>query len=243
MSPSTPKWNEDNTRVFLDRSRYFIFEREYQLETLLRLIPDPERPFLVLELCCGEGLLAEQVLQRFPNAHLRLLDGSHGMLAKASQRLKPFEERYSSTLFDLGSENWRKVEGPAHVVLTSLALHHLQGLEKARLFKDVFRLLEPGGVFILADLFLPKSGQGMDYAAWAYDEAVRQRALELDGDESAFHEFQRLGWNYFQHPDDPIDHPSTLLDQVRWLEKAGFEDVDIYWLRAGHAIFGGRKPA
>jgi hypothetical protein len=32
-----------------------------------------------------------------------------------------------------------------------------------------------------------------------------------------------------------------LLDQLKWLEGAGFVDVDVYWMRAGHAIFGGRK--
>jgi hypothetical protein len=46
-------------------------------------------------------------------------------------------------------------------------------------------------------------------------------------------------YRYFD-PDD-IDKPSRLLDQLKWLEQAGFADVDVYWMLAGHAIFGGRK--
>lgn len=37
--------------------------------------------------------------------------------------------------------------------------------------------------------------------------------------------------------------PSRLLDQLKWLEEAGFQQVDVYWMQAGHAIYGGEKPA
>jgi tRNA (cmo5U34)-methyltransferase len=40
----------------------------------------------------------------------------------------------------------------------------------------------------------------------------------------------------------PIDRPSTLVDQLNWLQTAGSTQVDVFWLRAGHAIFGGWKP-
>jgi tRNA (cmo5U34)-methyltransferase len=234
-------WSEDNTRAFLDRGKYFVFEREYQMETLLRLIPDPGCPFQVLELCCGEGLLAEQVLARWPSATVRGLDGSPGMLEAASQRLARFGQRFSSQRFDLAEPGWRDQQGPTWAVLSSLAIHHLDDAAKAQLFRDVYRLLEPGGVFLIADLIRQESALGMAYAGWAYDEAVRLRALELDGDERAFAEFKRLEWNYFYHPDDPSDHPSTLPDQLRWLENAGFRAVDVYWVRGGHAIFGASK--
>jgi tRNA (cmo5U34)-methyltransferase len=240
MEPSK-SWSEDNTRAFLDRGKYFVFEREYQMETLCRLLPDPGRPFRVLELCCGEGLLAEQVLERFPQAGIRGLDGSPGMLAAAEKRLARFGGRFSTALFELGGAGWREQEGPAWAALSSLAIHHLDGTGKQLLFRDVYRLLEPGGVFLISDLISQENALGMSYAGWAYNEAVRLRALELDGNESAFEEFKRLEWNYFYHPDDPTDHPSTLPEQLDWLKAAGFQAVDVYWVRAGHAIFGGVK--
>ena len=38
-----------------------------------------------------------------------------------------------------------------------------------------------------------------------------------------------------------MDKPSGLFEQLGWLEAAGFEAVDVYWLKAGHAIYGGQK--
>lgn len=38
---------------------------------------------------------------------------------------------------------------------------------------------------------------------------------------------------------DDIDFPSTLPEQLGWLVDAGFVGVDVFWARAGHALFGG----
>lgn|SRR5690606_2213941 len=46
-----------------------------------------------------------------------------------------------------------------------------------------------------------------------------------------------------QRIEDDVDKPSRILDQLKWLEEAGFQRVDVYWMYAGHAIFGGEKPA
>ncbi len=35
------------------------------------------------------------------------------------------------------------------------------------------------------------------------------------------------------------DQPSRLSDQLRWLTDAGFTGAGCFWMRAGHAIFGG----
>jgi len=128
-------------------------------------------------------------------------------------------------------------------VVTSLAVHHLEGPEKARLFKDIKRLLAPGGILVIADIIEPAHPQGKALAAEAYDAVVRAQSLVLDGDSRAFDFFQREGWNIFRYLDpDDIDKPSGLYDQLRWLDEAGFECVDVFWMQAGHAIFGGWKP-
>ena len=48
--------------------------------------------------------------------------------------------------------------------------------------------------------------------------------------------------DYSDPAPDPIDQPSALLDQLKWLEAAGLRNVDVHWLMAGHAIFSGVKP-
>ena len=83
----------------------------------------------------------------------------------------------------------------------------------------------------------------MAAAAKAWDEAVRRKAEELDGNLAAFERFRDEKLNYYADPDaHPIDQPSPLFDQLTWLAAAGFEAVDVYWMKAGQAIYGGRKP-
>ena len=92
-------------------------------------------------------------------------------------------------------------------------------------------------------MLLPAGEGATRWAAQAWDDEARRRALELDGDLAGFEQFRDDGWNYFNDPaPDPIDKPSTLYDQLSWLREAGFAEVDVFWMKAGHAVFGGRKP-
>ncbi len=242
MNPETPapKWDESTSQAFLDYGRYFVPDREAQVETICRLIPSFPGPSRILELCCGEGLLAEAVLERRPQAHLTGLDGSPAMLGRAGQRLARFGDRFAARQFDLAERDWRRPDGSYQAILSSLAIHHLDGPGKQSLYRDLYPMLSPGGVLLIADLIQPASPSGLETAAKAWDEAVRRQSLALDGHLAAFEVFEREGWNIFRHP-DPMDQPSGLLDQLRWLSATGFLAVDVYWLQAGHAIFGGRK--
>lgn len=242
MTAPPPIWTPTDSQTFLDYGRYFVPERERQIETICGLIPPAPKGALIVELCCGEGLLAQALLKRFPGAALLGLDGAPEMLAAAGRRLAEFGERFRPRHFDLAHHDWRADIRGAHAVVSSLAIHHLDGQEKQQLFADVYRMLRPGGVFVIADLIAPAGKQAEAVAADAWDWAVRQRSLELDGDLRGFDLFQREQWNMYRHFDpDDIDKPSSIFDQLRWLVAAGFTDVDVYWMQAGHAIYGGVK--
>jgi tRNA (cmo5U34)-methyltransferase len=239
--PSTG-WSEENSQTFIDYGRYFVPNREQQIATIAALIPRSDGSFRVLELCCGEGLLAEAILKRFPTCTLLGYDGSLEMLRRAEERLSAYGERFQPVHFDLTDQAWRSLEMPVQAVVSSLAIHHLDGPGKERLFRDVYEMLAPGGAFIVADVIAPTQPPGWQVAADAWDEAVRVRSLELDGDERALAFFEREHWNMYRYFDpEDIDHPSPIFDQLQWLAKAGFVDIDVFWMNAGHAIFGGVK--
>jgi tRNA (cmo5U34)-methyltransferase len=101
-------------------------------------------------------------------------------------------------------------------------------------------MLASGGVFIIADIVQPVGSESKKAAAVGWDESVRRRALELDGDTAVYDQFRQSQWNIFTYP-DPMDKPSPIFDQLIWLSEAGFVEVDVYWMQAGHAIYGGRK--
>lgn len=241
MTEENTGWTEENSRFFIDYARYFVPDRESQIRAIASLIPPLDEPFRVMELCCGEGSLAGALLEKFPECTVYGLDGSHEMVKTARQRLAAFGSRFMPGKFDLASSEWRTNEPTYHAVVSSLAVHHLDDRQKARLFQDLHGMLLPGGVIMIADVIRPASPMGMKYAADAYDDAVLRQSLEIDGSQHAFDLFSREQWNLFRFPDDPVDRPSTLFDQLKWLEQAGFTQVDVFWLRAGHAIFGGTK--
>lgn len=243
QAQGTAHWDENHSRGFLHNGRYFVPERERQVGIIADLIPQPAPGGLLVELCSGEGLLSRALLERFADCHVLALDGSAQMLEQTQATCRDHAGRLTTAAFELAQSGWRRFAEPPHAVVSSLAIHHLDGRQKQDLFADLAAALKPGGVLVVADIVRPPSAGGLDIAARQWDEAVRARALAIDGDLAAFAEFNRLGWNYFRNPDgEPIDKPSSLAEQLSWLAKAGFIEVDRAWLFAGHAIFSGRKP-
>ncbi|HEV2851455.1 MAG TPA: class I SAM-dependent methyltransferase [Thermoanaerobaculia bacterium] len=241
-----PGWNESDSRDFIDLGRFFVPGREEQTATILGMVPDPGEGLLV-DLCCGEGLLSRALLERFPKARVLALDLSPAMLAQARRNLADFGDlgaRFATRPFDLADRSWRSFPEPVHAFVSSLAIHHLNGEGKRELFRDLAAALAPGGVVVIADLVQPATAEAHALAARVWDEAVRQRALDLAGNLGPFKKFRDERWNLYADPEpDPIDQPSPLLDQLRWLEEAGLSGVDVYWMKAGHAVFGGVRPS
>jgi tRNA (cmo5U34)-methyltransferase len=236
-------WSEDDSQLFIDEGAYFVPEREAQIATICAAVPPLDGPGHLVELCCGEGLLSRALLERFPAATVHAFDGSPRMLEAARRTAGALAARLDTHPFDLAAKDWRALPFEAHAVVSSLAVHHLDGPGKQALFADVFAMLAPGGAFVLADLIAPARAAGQAIAAGAWDQAVKERALALDGDLQAFERFRAENWNLYSDPDpDPIDQPSSLFDQLTWLEAAGFADVDVHYLKAGHAILSGVRP-
>jgi trans-aconitate methyltransferase len=232
-------WNESDSSNFIDHGRFFVPDREEQIETFLDVIPDPGDG-LIVELCCGEGLLSQALLDRFPRARVLALDLSPAMLEAARARVAGQGDRFSARQFDLADRSWRRFSEPVHAFVSSLAIHHLDGDGKRELFRDLAAALALGGAVVIADLVEPATPGSRVLAARAWDEAVRRRSLDLAGNLEPYEEFLRQRWNLWAETEpDPVDKPSPLFDQLRWLEEAGLSGVDVYWMKAGHAIFGG----
>jgi cyclopropane fatty-acyl-phospholipid synthase-like methyltransferase len=239
--PAPNGWSEKNSKDFVDHGRSVVPERERQIQAIVSLVPCPRTGCSILDLCCGEGLLAESLLERYPTAIVHALDGSPTMLARSRERLARFGNRVSGSLFDLADRSWREPAYPVDAVVSSLGIHHLSDSQKLELFSDMYALLTEGGVFIIADVVQAAGESGKRLAADTWDAEVRKRALEL-GDQQAFDWFERERFNMYRYFDpDDIDKPSRLYDQLTWLQQAGFDEVDAYWMLAGHAIFGGVK--
>src|SRR5690349_4051582 len=123
-------WGAQAAQTFMDYGRYFVPERERQIATIGDLVPPRAGPFNILELCGGEGLLAGALLERFPSCTVYDYDGSPEMLDRARAALAGYGARFKTVRFDLADHAWRAPAWPVHAVVSSLAIHHLDGAQK-----------------------------------------------------------------------------------------------------------------
>lgn len=155
----------------------------------------------ILDLGTGTGETLGRVLALHPAARAIGVDESAGMLAVAQGRL----EEYAVTL-QVADLRDPLPAGPFDLVVSALAVHHLDGPEKATLFARVAGALRPGGRFVLGDVILPPD--------------AASSVIPLTDD-----------W----------DKPSTVADQVRWLEEAGLV-VTVPWHQDDLALFSADRP-
>src|SRR3954453_10277750 len=99
-------WDETDSHDFIDHGRFFVPEREEQIAAVREVIPDPGDGLLV-DLCCGEGLLSRALLERFPRARVLALDLSPAMLAQARTTCSAYEGRFDTRPFALADRSWR----------------------------------------------------------------------------------------------------------------------------------------
>jgi SAM-dependent methyltransferase len=241
---SAPGWQEADSQRFLDLGRIYTPRRD-EIGTVVRdLIPAAiDDSFLGVDLGCGGGWLTEAILSHFAEARMLALDGSPAMLEAAARHLAPFGDRVMFRPFRLEDPSWIEAsDEPLRCVVSSLVVHHLDGLGKQDLFRRVRERLEPGSALLICDLVEPTGPWGRHHMARAWDEEVERQSLELTGDLAAYEQFLADEWNLFDYPDPEVDKPSPLFEQLAWLREAGYEGVDAFWVRAGHAVYGGYKP-
>ena len=105
----------------------------------------------VLELGTGTGETARRVLAAHPAAELLGVDESPGMLEAARSSLDPARVRLVE-----GRLQDPLPDGPWDLVVSCLAVHHLDGEGKADLFRRIAAVLAPGGRFVLGDVIVPE---------------------------------------------------------------------------------------
>ena len=237
-------WSEADSRHFIERGRVHIPARDEIQETILELLPaERDEPFRAVELGVGGGWLCAAILERFPAARVLGLNGSPTMLRETEARLAPFAGRFELRPFRLEDRSWLAGvghHGHARLFVSSLVIHHLDTAGKRQLYRDLYDHLEDGGAALIADLMAPRSERERRYMARQWDAEVERQSLTLNGSRDAYQEFVDDHANWYTYP-DPIDRPSTVPEHLAWLEDAGFAGANIFWERAGHAVYGGYK--
>jgi SAM-dependent methyltransferase len=235
-------WTEQDSKTFIEAGAIHTPSREQIKRVILDLIPATEdEEFQAVELGSGSGWLSQAILEKFRHARILALDGSPLMLEETTRRLGQFAGRFDVRQFRLEEIEWMTdLPREPRCIVSCLVVHHLDGAGKQALYRQAFsRLTEPGGL-IIADLVAPRSTRERHFLAREWDSEVRRQSLELTGSLDVYREFVDDHSNWFEHP-DPADMPSTIPQHLGWLEDAGFESPHVFWMRAGHAVYGGIK--
>jgi tRNA (cmo5U34)-methyltransferase len=117
----------------------------------------------ILELGIGTGETTKRVLASHPEARLVAIDSSAEMLERARTVVPQADLRLAQLQDPLPA-------GPFDLVVSALAVHHLDGPGKQDLFRRIASVLEPGGTFVLADVVVPENEEDVVTPIdWEYD--------------------------------------------------------------------------
>jgi tRNA (cmo5U34)-methyltransferase len=193
--------------------------------TAVRVIPfEQTAPLDVLDLGGGTGLYSGMVQAVFPNAQITMLDLAAEMLEKARVRFEGMGKSVRIIIGDYAST----FEGSYDLIISGLSIHHLEDAEKERLYDRIYLSLKPGGMFVNADQVMGSTTELEKLYRQNWLEEVRARGISDEALDAAYKrmEYDRMA---------PLEH------QIRWLEAAGFQDVDCWYKNFSFAVFGGRR--
>lgn len=123
---------------------------------MIALAPFPtDAPVRVLDVGGGYGLVTDEVMRRYPQAHVTLQDYSAPMLERARVGLKKYGDHVSYAQSDLTDPAWKGgVGGPFDLAVSAIALHNLRDLKLiSSSYSAIYDLLAPNGVFLNCDHF------------------------------------------------------------------------------------------
>jgi tRNA (cmo5U34)-methyltransferase len=177
----------------------------------------------VLDLGAGTGLMTAHVADAFTESRFELLDGSEAMLNEASQSLG--ELVAAVHVRDMAGE---LPDGPFDAVVSALAIHHLEDADKRDLYRRIFAVLRPGGMFVNSEQVAGPTAEITEL----YDSHWVDDCLALGATQSELNDALERR----KH-----DRCASVETQLTWLQEAGFEWADCCYKEWGLAVLAAKK--
>ncbi|NJM63535.1 MAG: methyltransferase domain-containing protein [Oscillatoriales cyanobacterium RU_3_3] len=129
----------------------------------------------ILDLCCGSGQTT-QFLVQYSN-DVTGLDASARSLDRAKQNVP------SASYVEALAEEMPFAGGQFDLVHTSVAMHEMRPAQLRQIFLEVYRVLDPGGLFILIDFHAPTNlvfWPGLAVFLWLFETETAWQLIETD---------------------------------------------------------------
>lgn len=231
-------------RGFTDSRRGGILGAAEQFSTMIRLLRYvPAESLTVLDLGCGDGVVLETVMRAFAVSRGVAFDGSPAMLEKAQVRFEGlglFSGLVEFVEGDFNEPDWRDLlpVRSFDAVVSAFAIHHSEDDRKQGIYREIFEMLRPGGLFVNIEHVASGGPLGEELFERAYAETVatfrRSRGIEITHEE-AYEELR-------VRPDKGANCLSPVGTQLTWLREIGFKNVDCYWKHYELAVLAGYRP-
>jgi tRNA (cmo5U34)-methyltransferase len=203
-------WSDtEHSKGYLERADSIPHRREGEA-TLLEFLPRKIGRFL--DLGSGGGRLLGLVKAARPNAEAVAVDFSPAMLEvlrdvyRQDAVTSVVEHDLSIPLPELGHFD---------AVVSSFAIHHVTHDRKRSLYREIFGVLNPGGVFL-----------NLEHVASATARLHEDFLAQLD---------------LTPQTEDPSNKLLDVEQQLTWLREIGFIDVDCHWKWRELALLAGTK--
>ncbi len=238
---SKSQWtNNGFAHEYLRDSDIYIPQREQVLQ-LIKFIfsfyinTKVKNPYVV-DLGCGDGAITKALLDVNKNLLSTLIDGSEHMLESARKNIpnKNIKEVIHISFQDLCGSS--VIEDDTDFIVSSLAIHHLNEIEKGRLFRYIYAKLKPGGLFINYDPVLSPSLELEQLNLLMWKEWILNYEAKINPRRD-----KSLEYIPSQYKSNKDNVPSTLDSQLEILKNAGFLDVTLFYKYGLFCLFGGRK--
>lgn len=212
-----------------------------QIEIMLRVLAARGEVRRFIDLGCGSGVLASAILGRHPRAQGLLVDFSEPMLEEARRNLATHSAQLRYATGDLADANWRSSaqQAPYDTIVSAYAIHHLTHERKHELYREIFELLAPGGLFINIE-HVASSTPRIESLS---DELMIDSIFAFQNRKDGARTRDQVAGDFIHRPDKAANILAPVEEQCAWLRAIGFEDVDCYFKVFELAVFGGKRHA
>jgi tRNA (cmo5U34)-methyltransferase len=214
--------------------------RHRMAEIAIEIIPYlRDTPLRVLDLGIGTGFLARRFLDFYPNAKVTGLDGSREMIRLARTRLQDMQDKLCFVRSSFAMIDRALPDGVSFdVVLSSLALHHLDSLSKKRVLASAVARLQRGGWLINADLVDCPFPELAERIQRVRAEGIARRNA---GRHSRFMDAERVRAYIENLQRNEADQPLYIENDLALLREAGIQNATVFWQEYREAVYGGTR--
>lgn len=198
--------------------------RAEQLDILISLLAEfVNQGEWILDLGYGSGKVEELIFERMPHSQVVGVDNSEAMAQLASERLRPYANRFNplhGDLAELSTLQWPVSNIGAVIAIQSL--HHLSAQDMQAAYRHIHSILRPGGMFLLLDRLKID-----DEVVFPLFRSVWKRLDHYQGSGTASQE----GASFARHEtilQEEGDFPVTLETHLAWLRECGFHTTTLH---------------